>query len=66
MLKVSLLPASYKQFLEGKKKKDLILKIALVVLLCMLIIYVGFAVKSFILQAQYKESSRRNCTISKI
>lgn len=63
MLKVSLLPASYKQFLEGKKKKDFILKIALVVLLCMLIIYVGFAVKSFILQAQYKEISRANAQV---
>lgn len=63
MLKVNLLPASYKRFLEGKKKKDLILKIALVVLLCMLIIDVGFAIKSLILGSQYNEVRRANAQV---
>lgn len=54
MFKISLLPATYRKYLEGKKKKDLILKIALVVLVCMLIVYSGFAIRLLILQSQYK------------
>ena len=60
VFKVSLLPASYRKVLEGRKKKDLILKVALVVLLCMLIIYSGFTVRLFILKAQLKDIQQNN------
>ena len=60
MFKVSLLPASYRKLLEGKKKKDLILKIALIVLVCMLVIYSGFAIRLFILKSQLKEVQKTN------
>ncbi|MGN1160900.1 MAG: hypothetical protein ACI4SX_01505, partial [Candidatus Fimenecus sp.] len=63
MFKVSLLPASYRKYLEGKKKKDLILKIALVVLLCMLIIYSGFAARLLVLQSQLKKVQRANSDV---
>ncbi len=60
VFKVSLLPASYRKLLEGRKKKDLILRVALIVLLCMLIIYSGFAIRLFILKAQLKEIQKNN------
>lgn len=63
MFKVSLLPASYRKYLEGKKKKDLILKIAIVVLLCMLIIYSGFAARLLVLQGQLKKVQRANSDV---
>lgn len=63
MFKISLLPASYRKYLEGKKKKDLILKIALVVLVCMLIIYSGFAIRLLLLQNQYKTVVREKAKI---
>lgn len=64
MFKVSLLPNSYKKFLEGKKKKDLVQKIAVLILLCLLIIYAGFGIKSVILKSQYKKISAKNNAIS--
>ena len=64
VFKVSLLPASYRKLLEGKKKKDLILKVAVIVLVCMLIIYSGFAVRLFILKAQLKEVQKSNGIIT--
>ena len=60
VFKVSLLPASYRKLLEGKKKKDLIIKVALIVLICMLIVYSGFAVRLFILKAQLKDIQKSN------
>ena len=60
VFKVSLLPASYRKLLEGKKKKDLVLRVALVVLVCMLIIYSGFAIRLFILKAQLKDIQQSN------
>ena len=60
VFKVSLLPASYRKLLEGKKKKDLVLRVALVVLVCMLIIYSGFAIRLFILKAQLKDIQKSN------
>ncbi|MGN0569835.1 MAG: hypothetical protein ACI4N4_04945 [Candidatus Fimenecus sp.] len=63
MFKVSLLPASYRKYLEGKKKKELMMKIALIVLLCMLIIYSGFAVRFLVLQSQLKKVERANSNV---
>ena len=63
MFKVSLLPASYRKYLEGKKKKDLILKVALIVLVCMLVIYSGFAARLLILQSQLKKVQRANSDV---
>lgn len=63
MFKVSLLPASYRKYLEGKKKKDLMLKIALIVLVCLLVIYSGFAARLLILQSQLKKVQRANSDV---
>lgn len=64
MFKVSLLPASYKKYLEGKKKKDLVLKVALLILMCMLIIYAGFMIRSLILKGQYRSIQKKDSVIS--
>lgn len=63
MFKISLLPESYRKYLEGKKKKDLILRVAVIVLLCMLIVYGGFAARLLILNSQYKELGREKAKI---
>ena len=64
MFKVSLLPASYRKLLDGKKKKDIILKIAVVGLFCMLVIYFGLYVKTLILEGQIKDINRQNAVIT--
>ncbi|MEG1834604.1 MAG: hypothetical protein RR229_00635 [Oscillospiraceae bacterium] len=60
MLKVSLLPASYRKHIDGKKKKDLILKIAFVFLVCALIIYVGVLAKGMILDSKLSKIQTEN------
>lgn len=64
MFKVSLLPASYRKFLDGKKKKDIILKISIIVLICMLVIYFGFFARTLILKSQLKNVNRQNSLIT--
>ena len=64
MFKVSLLPASYRKLLDGKKKKDIILKIALIVLFCMLVIYFGLFVRTLILKGQIKDINKQNSIIT--
>lgn len=60
MFKVSLLPESYRRHLEGKKKKDIISKIALVVLVCLFITYGGIAIKGQILNSKLKKLQSAN------
>lgn len=60
MFKVSLLPASYRKYLADKKKKDIILSVAVVLLLAMLIVYGGFAVRLLMLNGQLKDIKHAN------
>lgn len=60
MFKVSLLPASYRRHIEGKKKKDIISKIALVVLVCLFITYGGIAIKGQILNSKLQKLQSKN------
>lgn len=63
MFKVSLLPESYRKQLISKKNKDVIVSVALVVLMCMLIVYAGIAVRFLILKAQSKDVEKKNAKI---
>lgn len=63
MFKVSLLPESYRKQLISKKNKDIILSVALVVLMCMLIVYAGVAVRLLILKTQEKDVQKKNSKI---
>lgn len=58
------MPASYRKLLDGKKKKDLILKIALIALFCMLLIYAGFFVRTLILKGHLKDINKQNSVIT--
>lgn len=63
MFKVSLLPESYRKQLIGKKNKEMIISVAVIVLLCMLIIYAGLAMRLLILKNHGREISRKNAQI---
>lgn len=63
MFKVSLLPESYRKQLIGKKNKDMIISIAVIVLLCMLIIYAGLAIRLLILKNHGKEIKKQNAQL---
>lgn len=63
MFKVSLLPESYRKQLIGKKNKKIIISVAIIVLLCMLIIYSGLAVRLLILKNNSKDISKKNSQI---
>lgn len=60
MFKVSLLPDGYRHHLEGRKKVDLISKVALVVLVCLFIVYGGVMVKGQILNSKLKKIQSKN------
>ena len=63
VLKVSLLPAAYRKRLEEKKKKDLLARIALVVLLCLAIVYAGIFAQGQIMNAKLKKLERQNAEL---
>ena len=63
VLKVSLLPAAYRKRLEEKKKKDLLARIALVVLLCLAIVYAGIFVQGQIMNSKLKKLERQNAEL---
>lgn len=63
MFKVSLLPESYRKQLIGKKNKDIILSVAFVVLLCMLIVYAGIAIRLLVLKGQERDVAKQNAQI---
>ncbi len=65
MFKVSLLPDSYRKQLISRKNKDVILSIAVIVLVCMLIVYAGIAVRLLILKNQNKKVNAYNNEINK-
>ena len=63
VLKVSLLPAAYRKRLEEKKKKDLLARVALVVLLCLAIVNVGIFAQGQIMNAKLKKLERQNAEL---
>lgn len=63
MFKVSLLPAVYRKRLEDKKKKDLLARIALIVLLCLAIVFSGVFAQGQILNAKLKKLERQNAEL---
>jgi len=63
VFKVSLLPDSYRHQLESRKKIDLISKVALVILVCLFIVYGGVAVKGQILKSKLKSIQSKNASI---
>lgn len=60
MFKVSLLPESYRRHIEGRKKKDIISKVALMVLVCLFIVYGGIAIKGQILNSKLQKLQSKN------
>lgn len=60
MFKVSLLPDSYRRHLQSRDKIDIVSKIALVILVCLFIVYAGFAIKDSILEKKLREVQRKN------
>lgn len=60
MFKISLLPDSYRRHLEGRKRIDLISKIALVILVCLFIVYSGVMIKDQILKSKLSKIQSRN------
>lgn len=63
MFKISLLPESYRKQLIGKKNKEMIISVAVIVLMCMLIVYGGLAIRLIILKNHAKEISKQNAKI---
>lgn len=60
MFKVSLLPDGYRRHLEGRKKVDLVSKVALVVLVCLFIVYGGVTIKGQILKSKLSKIQQKN------
>ena len=60
MLKVSLLPASYRKRLAEQQKKNLLAKVALIVLLCLAIVLGGVFAKEQILNSKLKSLEQQN------
>ena len=63
VFKVSLLPAAYRKRLEEKKKKDLLARIALIVLLCLAIVYAGVFAQGQIMNIKLKKLERQNAEL---
>lgn len=63
MFKVSLLPAAYRKRLEENKKRDLLARVALIVLLCLAIILGGVLAEGQILNSKLKKLERQNADL---
>ncbi|MBE6828121.1 MAG: hypothetical protein E7514_05855 [Ruminococcaceae bacterium] len=63
MFRVSLLPDSYRRHLQSRQKIDIVSKIALVILVCLFIVYGGVAIKSGILKTKLKKINTKNAAI---
>ena len=60
MFKVSLLPESYRKYRQGKATKDIVAKVALLILLCLFVIYGGFVVKNMLVKRQLRKVNAAN------
>lgn len=63
MFKVSLLPDSYRRHLQSRDKIDIVSKFALVILVCLFIIYAGFAIKNAVLESKLRKLERENARL---
>ena len=63
MFKVSLLPDSYRRHLQSRGQIDIISKFAVVILLCLFIVYGGFAIKNAVLESKLKKLERANARL---
>ncbi len=60
MFKVSLLPESYRKYRQGKATKDIVSKVALLILICLFIVYAGFVVKNILVKRQLAKVNKAN------
>lgn len=60
MFKVSLLPESYRKYKQGRATKDMVSRVALLILVCLFIVYGGFVVKSILVKRQLAKINRAN------
>ena len=60
MFKVSLLPDIYRRRLQNSDKVDIVSKIALVILVCLFIVYGGVAIKNQVLNSKLKKLQSQN------
>ncbi len=60
MFKVSLLPESYRKYRQGKATKDIVSKVALLILICLFIVYAGFIVKNILVKRQLAKVNKAN------
>lgn len=60
MFKVSLLPESYRKYRQGKATKDIVAKVALLILICLFIVYAGFVVKNILVKRQLAKVNKAN------
>ncbi len=63
MFKVSLLPDSYRRHLQSRDKIDIVSRFALVILICLFIVYGGFAIKNAMLESKLKKLERENAKL---
>lgn len=63
MFKVSLLPDSYRRHLQSRDKVDIVSRFAAVILICLFIIYGGFAIKNAVLESKLKKLERENARL---
>ncbi len=60
MFKVSLLPESYRKYRQGRATKDIVSKVALLILVCLFIVYAGFVIKDVLVKRQLKKVNAAN------
>ena len=60
MFKVSLLPESYRKYRQGKATKDIVSKVALLILICLFIVYGGFVIKNIVVKNQLAKVDKAN------
>ncbi len=60
MFKVSLLPESYRKYRQGRATKDIVSKVALLILICLFVIYGGFVVKNMLVKRQLSKINKAN------
>lgn len=60
MFKVSLLPASYRRHLQSRNTIDMVSKVALIILVCLFVVYGGVAIKSQILSSKLRNLESQN------
>ena len=63
MFKVSLLPDSYRRRLQSRQKIEIISEIALVILVCLFIVYAGVSIKNQVLQSKLSKLRANNAEL---